>query len=232
MTLKKFKNYTLLFLTFTMVQLFVVACGGGEPTATDTSSTSTETTSTTTETEASTAEAEDTSTSTASLTEGWVDFTTENGAMSAKFPKEPTTEDQIAPTDIGDVEFSMTTYADESNNQFFMVSSLDYAVNPDEYDVEKGLEGAKNGAVENSGSTLVSEEPSDRFGIPGKKLIMKNTAQGGELTIRAELYIDPKGPTLHQIMMLVEGDAVITPTTLAGAARVNSYLHNLKYGQQ
>ena len=213
MTFKKFKNYTLLLLTFATVQLFMVACGGGEQTATDTSDTTTETTSTTTDSEPPTAEAEaeDAPTPTAALTEGWVDFTTENGAMSAKFPNEPTTEDQIAPTDIGDVEFSMTTYADESNNQFFMVSSLDYPVNPEEYDVEEGLEGAKNGAVQNSGSTLVSEESTDRFGIPGKKLVMKNTGQGGELTIRAELYIDPKGPTLHQVMMLVEGDAVDAP---------------------
>ena len=191
MKLTKFKNSTLLLLTFAVVQLFVVACGGGEQAATDTSSTSTETTATTTEEEPSTAEVESASTSTDDLTADWVDFTTENGAMSAKFPKEPTTEAQVAPSEIGDIEFSMTTYADESNNQFFMVSSLDYAVNPDEYDVEKGLEGAKNGAVENSGSTLVSEEPSDRFGIPGKKLIMKNTAQGGVTDNRTSASIWP-----------------------------------------
>ena len=211
MKLTKFKNSTLLLLTFAVVQLFVVACGGGEQAATDTSSTSTETTATTTEEEPSTAEVESASTSTDDLTADWVDFTTENGAMSAKFPKEPTTEAQVAPSEIGDIEFSMTTYADESNNQFFMVSSLDYPIKPDEYDVEQGFEGAKNGALQNSGSTLISEESSDRFGIPGKQLVMKNADQGGELTIRAELYIDPKGPTLHQIMMVVEGDAVDTP---------------------
>ncbi|AFY37756.1 putative lipoprotein [[Leptolyngbya] sp. PCC 7376] len=209
MTFTKFKNCTLLLLTLTTVQLSLVACGGGERTATDTSTTSTETTATTTETEPSTAE--DTPTSTVVDTENWVDFTTENDAISVKFPGEPTTEKQVAPSDIGDVEFTMTTYADDSDKQFFMVSSLDYPVNPEEYDVEQGLEGAKNGALQNSGSTLISEEPSDRFGIPGKKLLMKNTEQGGELTIRAELYIDPKGPTLHQIMMVGEGDAVDTP---------------------
>ncbi len=208
MTLKKLKNYTLLFLTFTAVQLFVVACGGGEQTATDTS-TSTETTATTTDSEPSAAE--DTPTSTEVSTDNWVDFTTENGALSAKFPGEPTTEQQVAPSDIGDIEFSMTTYSDDSNKQFFMVSSLDYPVSPDQYDVEQGLEGAKNGAVQNSGSTLISEEPTDRFGIPGKKLLMKNIEQGGAITIRTELYIDPNGPTLHQIMVAAEGAVVDTP---------------------
>lgn len=203
MTLKKFKNYTLLFLTFTMVQLFVVACGGGEQTAT------------TTDAEPAAAETEVTSTSTAALTEDWVDFTTENGAMSIKFPQQPTTEEQVAPSDIGDVEFSMTMYADESEKQLFMVSSLEYPIDPAEYDVEQGLEGAKNGALQNSGATLISDEPTDRFGIPGKKLLMTSTEQGSELTVRAEVYIDPKGPTLHQIMMVVEGDNIDTPAANA-----------------
>ena len=209
MTFKKFKNYTLLLLACTTVQLFMVACGGGDETTTDTSSTSTETTSTTTDSAPSATE--DAPAATTSLTDDWVDFTTENEGISIKFPGEPTTEEQVAPSDIGDVAFTMTTYADDRGKQFFMVSSLDYPVNPEEYDVEQGLEGAKNGAVQNSGSTLISDEPSDRFGIPGKKILMKNTQQGAELTLRAELYIDPKGPTLHQIMVAVEGDAVDTP---------------------
>lgn len=191
----------LLLLTLTTMQLFVVACGGDKPTTTDTNSPATETTSITTDSEPSTT----------ALTENWVDFTTENGAISVKFPQEPTTEEQLAPTDAGNIEFLMTTYVDESSNQFFMVSSLEYPIDPAEYDVELGLEGAKNGALQNSGSTLISDESSDRFGIPGKKLLMKNTEQGGEITIRIEVYIDPKGPTLHQIMMAAEGDAVDTP---------------------
>lgn len=151
MTLKKFKNYTLLLLTLATLQLSLAACGDKEPTATNTDDTSTETTSTT---------AEDTSTSTTAATKNWVDFTTESEALSIKFPGEPKTQQETAPSDRGDVTFSMTTYGDEKTKQFFMVSSADYPVNPEEYDVEKGLEGAKNGAAENSGSTIVSDEPS------------------------------------------------------------------------
>lgn len=204
MTLKKFKNYTLLLLTFAALQLPLVACGGKEPTATNTDNTST-----TTDSGQSTVE--DTPTSTTAVAEDWVDFTTENKAISVKFPGEPTTQEQTAPTNTGEVKFSMTTYADESSKQFFMVSSADYPVDPEEYDVEKGLEGAKNGAAENSGSTIVSDESSDRFGIPGKKLLLNKVEQGEQITIRAELYIDPKGPTLHQIMVVVQGDNVDTP---------------------
>jgi hypothetical protein len=202
MTLKKFKNYTLLLLTFAALQLPLVACGDKEPTAT-------EATPTTTDSAQSTAE--DTPTSTTAVAKDWVDFTTENEAISIKFPGPPETQEQTAPTNTGEVKFSMTTYADESNKQFFMVSSANYPVNPEEYDVAQGLEGAKNGAAENSGSTIVSDEASDRFGIPGKKLLMNKTEQGELLTIRAELYIDPKGPTLHQIMLVVSGDEVNTP---------------------
>ncbi|NJN73722.1 MAG: hypothetical protein HC799_13385 [Limnothrix sp. RL_2_0] len=208
MTPKKFKNYTLLLLTLATFQLSLMACGDKEP-ATNTDNTSTETTATSTNAGQSTAE--DPSTSATAETNNWVDFTTENKAISIKFPGPPETQEQTAPTNTGEVQFSMTTYADESSKQFFMVSSVDYPVNPDEYDVEQGLEGAKNGAAQNSGSTIVSDEASDRFGIPGKKLVMNKTEQGETLTIRAELYIDPKGPTLHQIMIVVQGDDVNTP---------------------
>ncbi|MGB2923690.1 MAG: hypothetical protein WBB82_00135 [Limnothrix sp.] len=205
MTLKKFKNYTLLLLTFATFQVSLAACGDKEQTATSTDNTPIETT------DSGQSTAEDAPTSTTAVTKNWVDFTTENEAISVKFPGEPETQEQIAPSDRGDVEFSMTTYADESSKQFFMVSSVDYPVNPEEYDVEQGLEGAMNGAAQNSGSTIVSDEPSDRFGIPGKKLVMNKTEQGEQITIRAELYIDPKGPILHQIMMVVQGDVVDTP---------------------
>ncbi|WP_024544967.1 hypothetical protein [Picosynechococcus sp. NKBG15041c] len=148
----------------------------------------------------------------AALTADWIDFQTEDGNLTVKFPGTPETETQTTPSDLGELEFTMTSYADDANQQFFMVSSVTYPVAPDQYDAAQGLEAAKEGAASNSGSTIVLDEASDRFGIPGTNLVMSATQDDGTIyTTRAEIYIDPNGPTLHQILVVTEGDRVDSP---------------------
>ncbi|ANV83967.1 hypothetical protein AWQ21_05990 [Picosynechococcus sp. PCC 7003] len=210
------KSKFLLFLSVATLQTALFGCGlisvnvpGGEGT------TSGEETTTTTDT--STGQA-----STENLTADWVDFQTENGKLAVKFPGTPQTESQTTPSDLGELQFTMTSYADDANTQFFMVSSVTYPVAPDQYDAAQGLEAAKEGAASNSGSTIVSDEPSDKFGIPGKKLVMNAAQDNGEVyTTRAEIYIDPNGPTLHQILMVTEGDRVDSPEANAFFDSVN-----------
>jgi hypothetical protein len=144
----------------------------------------------------------------AGLTADWVDYTTENGNLSVKFPGTPETQTQTTDSDLGELKFTMTFYADEAERKSFMVSSLTYPVDPAEYDAEKGLELAKQGAAENAGLTVVSDEPTEKAGIAGKKLVMNTVQDGQEITTRSEIYIDPKGPTLHQIVMFVEGNEI------------------------
>lgn len=218
MKLKQLKTTMLLLLSCVSVQVLLVACGGTEQTTTTSETPTTENpeAAATPNSETTAApKAESKATDSQSVTAKWVDFKTEDGSLAIKFPGEPTTETQTTPSDLGNLEVMMTSYSDNANKQFFMVSSVTYPVKPEEYDVQKGLEGAKNGAAANSGSTIVSDEPSDRFGIPGKKLIMNASQDNQKLTLRAEIYIDPKGPTLHQIMMVVEGDQVDTPAANA-----------------
>ncbi|MEB3226015.1 MAG: hypothetical protein VKJ86_09450 [Synechococcus sp.] len=211
------KSKFLFALSLTALQTTLLSCGlisvnvpGGESTTGNG-----ETTAENTETTSGSASSGD-------LTADWVDFQTENNKLSVKFPGTPQTESQTTPSDLGDLKFTMTSYTDEANTQFFMVSSVTYPVDPAQYDAAQGLEAAKQGAASNSGSTILSDEASDRFGIPGKKLVMNATQDNGEVyTTRAEIYIDPKGPTLHQILIVTEGDRVNSPEANAFFDSVN-----------
>ncbi|NJN75599.1 MAG: hypothetical protein HC796_04460 [Synechococcaceae cyanobacterium RL_1_2] len=149
------------------------------------------------------------------VTADWVDYTTDNGNLSVKFPGTPETQTQTTDSDLGELKFTMTFYADEADRQSFMVSSLTYPVDPAEYDAEQGLELAKQGAAENAGLTVVSDEPTEKAGIAGKKLVMNTVQDGQEITTRSEIYIDPNGPTLHQIVMFVEGKEINDDTANA-----------------
>jgi hypothetical protein len=195
------KSKLLLFLGLTTLQASLFGCGligANNPADSGGSSGGTVTTETTDEA--------------ANITANWIDFETENGQLAVKFPGTPETESQSTPSELGELTFTMTSYADDANQQFFMVSSVTYPIAPDEYDAAQGLEAAKQGAVGSSGSTLVTDEVSDRFGMPGRKLVMNATQDNGEVyTTRAEIYIDPNGPTLHQILLVTEGDRVNTP---------------------
>jgi hypothetical protein len=128
--------------------------------------------------------------------EDWIGHTSQDGTMSAKFPEKPEIKDISANTAIGRLDFRMIVYENAAKDVAFMISKVKYPVDPSEYDVKGGLNGAMQGAVTQVNGKLVSQKDIKMFGLPGKEMVIK---AGKGPTIRARVFIDGKGPALYQV---------------------------------
>ena len=137
--------------------------------------------------------------------EDWTGYTSQDGTMSVKFPEKPTTQDLSGNTAIGRLNFRMIVYENAKKDVAFMISKVNYPVDPSEYDVKGGLNGAMQGAVTQVKGTLVSQKDIKMFGLPGKEMVIK-TGKGP--TIRARVFIDGKVPALYQIQVFSSANFV------------------------
>lgn len=127
----------------------------------------------------------------------WMKVTSEDGRVSALFPRPPKSQSQDIDTAIGKLNIKMTIY--ESGNNAFLTSHMTYPVDPDDYDVAAGLDGAAQGAAQNVKGTIVENDDIEGFGFPGKSLLV-STPQGA--FVRGRVFIDPAGPTLFQAQVV------------------------------
>ena len=133
----------------------------------------------------------------------WVSFTTTDGKVTASFPKQPTITTQSVDSPIGKLDFVITMA--DYGSKAFLINHLTYPVDPSQYDVAVGLNGAAQGAAQNVQGTLEEDEDITLLGFPGKSLLVK-TPQG--LWVRGRICIDPAGPTLYQIQCVGPQDFV------------------------
>ena len=123
----------------------------------------------------------------------WVAFASDDGKVTAQFPKMPTANTQTVNTAIGKLTVKM--HIIESDEWSFLISHLTYPVDPKEYDADEGLKGAVNGAAANIGGAIVESANIKQGGFPGKEVLI----QGKEgIFVKVRMSIDPQGPTLFQ----------------------------------
>lgn len=127
----------------------------------------------------------------------WTKVTSEDGRVSALFPRQPKSQSQTVDTALGKLNIKMTIY--ESGNNAFLTSHMTYPVDPSQYDVAAGLNGAAQGAAQNVKGTIVEDDDIEGFGFPGKSLLV-STPQGA--FVRGRVFIDPAGPTLFQAQVV------------------------------
>ena len=123
----------------------------------------------------------------------WISFTSDDGRVSAKFPKAPTKTTQTAPSAIGSLTITMNIV--ESRTYSFMVSHLTYPVDPSDYDATAGLEGAVEGAATNVGGKILTQTDIEQSGFAGKEVLIHGK---DDIFAKVRMYIDPNGPTLFQ----------------------------------
>ena len=152
---------------------------------------------------------EEKSTPADSITKNWTPYTSKDGSYTVKFPGKPQEQNQSADTPIGKLEFLIVGYSDNKNSRAYMTTVVDYPVNPSDYDVEKGLDGARDGAANNTNSQIVREDKityNDDY--PGREIVLQNP-EG--MKTKARIFIDPKGPTLYQSLIVAEDGNVTFP---------------------
>jgi hypothetical protein len=140
-------------------------------------------------------------TTSASASNNWYKYTAKDGSYSASFPGQPQEKDQSVKTQVGELKFSLTSYGDNASKRAYATTSAKYPVKPSEYDVEKGLDGARDGQAKNTNATITNEKKISLNGFSGREITLKG-ANGGAMKTR--LFIDPKGPTLYQALVVAE----------------------------
>jgi hypothetical protein len=115
-------------------------------------------------------------------------FRSEEGGFSIRFPAAPATERTQVPTVVGDI--TMVTHTARDGHVDYGVMYGDY---PEEmmkdYDLQKGLDGARNGAISNIGGTLIEEQAITFAGQPARAFEAATTLQGAKLRLRARLFL-------------------------------------------
>lgn len=181
-----------LLATSLIVPTLLTACGGTKETANPS-------TSPTTEANANVSSADN------SLTKDWKDYSAQDGTYTIKFPVAPKEEPQSTDSALGKLDYVLVMSEDSKNGRAYLSSSIKYNLKEGQtYDVDKGLEGAKNGALNNTKSTLISEKEINKGDVKGKEIVFQNP-QG--LVGKAHIYIDikdKKTPTLYQALVIAE----------------------------
>lgn len=154
------------------------------------------------------------------ITAGWFNYIARDQSYSVKFPGQPTEENQSTDSALGILDYTIVIYQDDVNRRAYLTSNIVYSLEPDQsYDVDRGLEGAKNGALNNTNSVLLSERNITKQGVRGKEIVFRNPQN---LLGKAHIYIDVKNsrrPTLYQALVISDRNI--------NAPEINAFLHSL-----
>lgn len=140
----------------------------------------------------------------------WIKVASDDGRVSALFPRQPKIQTQSVDSPIGTLEIKLTIY--EAGSNAFLTNHMTYPLDPSQYDVAAGLAGAAQGAAQNVKGTILEDDDIEAFGFPGKSLLI-STPEGA--FVRGRIFIDPAGPTLFQAQVVGTRAAIDGPDTAA-----------------
>ncbi len=137
------------------------------------------------------------------LANNWYNYTAKDGSYKVYFPGQPEEENLSVNTPLGKLNTLFVFYEYPEEKRIFYVSHVKYPVEPSQYNVEKGLDGAREGAAQNTNSIIVSEKRISYKGFPGREIIFQSQERP-DLRTLARIYIDPTGPILYNLQVMVE----------------------------
>ncbi|NJN20574.1 MAG: hypothetical protein HC812_04440 [Leptolyngbya sp. RL_3_1] len=132
------------------------------------------------------------------------EFASEAGNFTIQTPIALTENRQSVETAVGPIEIH--TFTAEDRNAAYVVAYSDYpAEMVAQTDPDTLLSGSRDGAVQNVGGTLISEDTIDLNGNPGLALVIDaQTETGEEATVNAHLYLFEN--RLYQVLVVVPKD--------------------------
>ncbi|MBL4685438.1 MAG: hypothetical protein JKY37_12660 [Nannocystaceae bacterium] len=140
----------------------------------------------------------------------WMEFSSETAGFKTRFPAAPEHKKLSAPTALGDVATEM--FSCEIEGGAFLavsVSTMPAALKESEFDMEAGLDGARNGAINNVQGTLLKEKSIKWLGFDAREFEAKTTRDGGEMRLVARIVL--KWPKLYQLMIVYPTAAPVPP---------------------
>ena len=147
-------------------------------------------------------------------------YSATDGSYTIKFPGKPTESTQTVQTKVGPIKAVIVGYEANQGKRGYAVSSTQYKVDPRQYNVQKGLDGARDGMAKNLNATVSNETKINYKGAAGKQFYL--TLKQGKGKVRVYIVNGAKGPTIYQAF-------VMDTTGKVDDAEVNSFLDSLTF---
>jgi hypothetical protein len=148
----------------------------------------------------------------------WKEFVSKEGGFSVVMPGTPTSGTQVAKTPIGAVTVHLFAAEVKNQGRAYLVTYNDVpelAGQP--VDVEKGLDGSRDGILANMpGSKLLEEKKISLDGFPGRELTIEVPGKG---TARWRVYMVK--PRLYQVV-------AFGPKDITGLAEADKFFDSFK----
>jgi hypothetical protein len=145
-------------------------------------------------------------------------YSAPDGSYSIEFPGKPSEKSQTVQTKLGQMTVVIETYEANAGKRAFFSSSSQYKLDPRRYNVEKGLDGARDGVAKSTHATVSKETKISKGGASGRQFYL--TMPQGKAKVRLYVLNAGKGPTIYQTF-------VIDTTGNVDDAAVNSFLDSL-----
>ena len=141
-------------------------------------------------------------------------YTSADGSYSVVFPGKPTEKSVTTPTPIGPITTVFARYSTAWGRREYATTSARYPIDSSRYNVEKGLDGARDGGARNINATVTHETKIDYKGIPRRECEM--TVPSG-VKVRARMYIDNSGaqPILYEATVADAGGNASAPDVIS-----------------
>ena len=137
------------------------------------------------------------------LADNWYNYRAKDGSYTVYFPEKPQEKSVSVPTSLGIVNTLFAFYEYPEQKRVFSINYVTYPVEPSQYNVEKGLDGARDGAAINSNAKIISEKNISYQDFPGREIIFQSQEKP-DIRILARMFIDPNGPTLYVLQVIAE----------------------------
>jgi hypothetical protein len=136
----------------------------------------------------------------------WMSFSAEEHKFEARFPVAPKKQELSLPTPAGEIPAAM--YMAEQGNDAVAVTVL--AVPESllgQFNVDGGLDGARDGMINNVGGTIVSEKQLQFLGHDARAIVGRATTEQN-VTMKLEARLFWVSPRMYQLLAVsVEGAA-------------------------
>lgn len=147
-------------------------------------------------------------------------YSAQDGSYTVKFPGKPVENTQTVQTQLGPVKAIIVYYEANQGKRGYAVSSSQYKIDPRKYNVEKGLDGARDGIAKNINATVTKETKINYKGAPGREIYL--TMKQGQTKVHVYVVNAGKRPTIYQAF-------VMDTTGKVDDAEVNSFLGSLTF---
>lgn len=145
-------------------------------------------------------------------TKDWYSYSSTDNTYTVKFPGKPDEKPQSSQAATGPINYVLVSYSTHGGNRAFLSSSTMYTVDPSNFNVEKGLDGARDGAAKSTNATVTSENKIDYKGASGREFYM-SMQNGTKAKERIYIVNKGKGPILYQALV-VDTDGKIDDTDI------------------